>query len=281
MRGLIRSLFRCSAILLAFGLSACSKSGGLLSPELANELLNSPDPFVATGSAFPPDNVTYIYADSSGRISASTNQISVTVPDPALPLTQLDPNAVFSDIMDSGNCVLLPLTSTATDSTGATIYTSIAATSCIDQSSIELDFDTSELSDNAGNEGSTGVGITFIVDNAPITTSEATGNTSAGGSGSTESSPGVYKTASDNSVVITFAKDMSGGNLTPSLSGATCTATIASASLIGGSTVVWTLGGTLTPGMTCDLDISAMTDGAGNPVDPSDPNLTSMTLAFQ
>lgn len=272
--------------------SACSKSGGgLYSPELAGQLLDSPDNYVLTGSAFASTSTTtdYIFADKTGAIAASTNQISETDPDPALPLTQLDANAVFSDEVDSGTCNLGSITSTATNGNGNTIVTSITATGCADQSTIELDFDTSELGDNAGNEGTVAVGETFTVDTAPVSTVAATGNTNADGTGTTNTfsggNAGIYNTVTtplDNSVVMTFSKDMTGGDLTPVISN--CSVTIASASLIAGTTVVWTLGGldTVTVGTTvCDFDISAMTDGAGNPVDPSDPNLTSMTLGFQ
>lgn len=271
LSAILASLF----LLAAF--SGCSKSGGgLYSPQIAYELLDSPGAFVESGSAFPSSNTNYIFADKNGDITAASNRITVTNTDPATPLAQLDPNAVFADEIDSGGCTLGGISTTATDSTDSTLYTSIVASNCEDQSVIELDYNTYELGDAAGNSGDTTVSQNFTVDNAPVSTGAPLACTDADGENCTTSSD--YNTSTDNSVVMTFSKSLSGGNLTPTVSG--CGVTITSATLVnGGKTIVWTLDNLPSGSATCTFDISGITDFAGNADDPTDTNIDA-TLSF-
>ena len=108
------------------------------------------------------------------------------------------------------------------------------------------------------------------MDVAPVVVTAVTGNSASNGMGTTESSAGVYKLSTDNSIVVTFSKNLSGGVLNATLSG--CNATLGPASLVSGSngtTVVWVLGNlaSVIPGNTCILSVSGIGDVNGNPDD--------------
>ncbi len=281
-------------VLLLGILSACSRSGGLETPVIAYTALDNPSGYDLTGSGVSVVGGTnYLLADSSGNVNYSSNTIAVLFQDPASPIQISGSGNVFFDETTQNTCqALAPLVASQTDSSGETIETSIGATACGDQAAIELTLDTSQLLDAAGNVGDRYFPIDFTVDNAPTVSVVAVGyNGSTIGTG-TPDTPGFFEIASDTSLVVKFSKNMAGGTYSASLTagingtGGACTfAALNSQGTLDVTldptedSVYWTLSGTPTAG-TCYLNVSNVTDFAGNPDDPSDANI-SMAVTFR
>ena len=266
------------------GCSGCLSSGsGLETPEIATSQLSSPGSFTFSGSGTAATaSTTYLLADSTGAIQQDSNLLTSTVPDPALPIQLATPGYAYYDQMASGNCNLISLYTQVTGDNGNTLATQIAATGCTDQATIAISLDTSQLVDAAGNSGNTLATVMATVDDAPAVTTKVTGNSTADGTGNTESTSGYYSLSGDNSIVVTFSKSLTGGTLNASLTG--CYATISTTNLVAnssGTTVVWTLGnlGSVSANQSCTLNVSGITDAIGNPDDPNDTN-QSMTFTF-
>ncbi len=261
--------------LAALAATGCPTSGGgLNTPEIATQELSNPSSFSLAGAG--TDGNSVLYADSRGAISASGNVLSVLFTDPALPIA-ISPDTAFYDVMDSGSCTLNPLSGTVADAAGDTVATAVSATGCSDQATLEVDLDTSQLQDSAGDNGVDVVAVTFTVDLAPAVTVAVTGNTATDGSGTTESTTGTFKIGTDNSIVVTFSKNIAGGSLGATISG--CSATLGASAIVSGSsgtTAYWAISGA-TASQTCTFSVAGVTDSAGNPDDPNDPKL-SMTF---
>jgi hypothetical protein len=249
--------------------------------------LSSPTLSISGTGANVVGSTSYIFANASGQIDTSGNTITAAFSDPELPL-QLDAySGIYTDQMYSGSCSLDSLVASVTGSSGSDVSTSLSATACTDQSVITIYLDTTQIYDNSGVDGGALVSAPLTVDLAPEVASAATGNTSAGGTGTTEGSAGVYSLANDNSIVVQFTKSMTSGSLTATLSGCAATLNSSGAGSVvstsaNGTLVAWTLGNltAVSSGDSCVLNVSGVEDAAGNPDDPSDPQL-SMTFTFQ
>lgn len=266
------------ASLACLALSAC---GGTESASDAIADLSSPNIGLTGTGANQTGSTFTLYATSAGTVDTTGNTLTAVFADAYVPLSCT--GTAFSAGMSSGSCSSLTVNpSTVSGVNFSNVITSVSATSCTDQAVINLYLDTNQVFDSAGLKGTAVLFLGLTVDVAPKVTSAAAGNTAANGSGTLEGTPDYFSIASDNSVVVTFSKSLQNGSLSASLSG--CSATLGTPNLVTGSsnkTVAWPLTGFsgFTAGQTCILNVSKVSDAAGNPDDPTDPNLSS-TITF-
>jgi hypothetical protein len=275
-REILFSLFTIAAI---FTLNGCSDN----SAEDAVNALSSPNTFAVTGTGTSNlAGTNYVFATSAGTIDTSTNTIVASFQDGYLPLS-LYSSSALSDSLYSGSCSsLATLVANVAGGAGNLVEAQLSATGCSDQAVININLDTTQVYDNQGFNGDNLDVAQVTVDLAPLVTAAATGNTAADGSGTTEGSAGYFSISGDNSIVVTFSKNLTGGNLSATLSG--CAATLGTPTIAAGSngkTAVWPLTGFsgFSAGATCILNVATVEDLAGNADDPTDTNL-SMTINF-
>lgn len=271
---LANSILKVSFLLSLLGvLSSCGPS---------QNPLDEPS-FQVTGSGtYSTSNTPYVFANSSGAVTSSSNTISANFPDNATPYFLSSYNSVFADQLNTGSCSSLG--SLVASTSGSTVSTNFSATGCTDQATVNISLDTTQVWDQFGYSGDVLASFLLTVDLAPKVTSPATGNTAADGSGTTEASSGYFALGGgvDSSIVVTFSKSLTGGTLTGSLTG--CAATLGTPNLVTGSngtTVAWPLGnlGGVSAAQSCTLHVSTIADALGNPEDPTDSNLT-MSFTF-
>jgi hypothetical protein len=258
--------------LLAF--TACSQQE---SAATAVGQLSTPSSYVITGTGTSTVNsTTYLFATSAGTIDLSNNTVIANFSDPFLPLGVYSGYA-YSASMLSGSCgSIAPMLTTAS---GSQVSAQVSATGCTDQSIMVIRLDTTQVYDDDGLTGTDTVPMNATIDVAPIVSAAATGNSAVDGTGTTEGSAAYFTIASDNSLVVTFSKSLTGGTLTATLTG--CSAILGTPSLVPssfGRTVAWGLSGFsgFSPGNTCTLNVSTVADAAGNPDDPSDTNVSTI-----
>lgn len=245
--------------------------------------LSSPTSFTISGTGTGQSGGNqYVFATSAGTIDASGNFVAASFADPYLPLGVYSSGA-YTDQIAAGSCSSIPnLAASVSGGSGNLISTELSATGCTDQAQINILLDTSQIFDNAGFSGTDVISLSVIVDLAPIVSVVATGNTLANGTGTTYGTAGQFSIASDNSIVVTFSKSLTGGTFNATLTG--CAATLGTGALVSGSStqVVWPVTGFggFSSGATCTLNVSGVTDAPGNPDDPSDPNI-AMTVTFE
>jgi hypothetical protein len=265
-----------SSLILTTTVIACDNN-----VQKASEELSAPSFGISgTGSNIVASNF-YVLATADGTVDSTTNTIIADFADPDTPLKVYAD--AYWDQMNSGSCSSLAnLTAAVGGGGGNLVVTQLSATGCTDQAVIGVLLDTTEVWDDAGVDGNLIVSFSVIVDLAPMVTSPATGNTAVDGSGATNGSTGVFSIAGDNSIVVAFSKDLTGGNLNATLTG--CAATLGTPNIVAGSsglTVAWPVSGFsgFSSGTTCTMNISGLTDSVNNPEDASDPNL-SMIVTF-
>jgi len=266
-------------LLLLASLSACSTNNKDELDSEAQSELNSPALSVSGTDTLYSGSTQYVFANSVGTMTTSANEIAATFSDPFLPLTMSGTSA-FSGAVTSGSCTTLGPFVTSLQGTPADVaVTQMSTSGCSDQAVVTMSLNTANFSDTAGMVGSSTVTTRVTVDVAPEVSQVATGNSSVDGTGTTESSTLYFTLASDASLITTFSKVVT--TLTGTLSG--CTATLGTGVYVGSThtTVAWPVNDltNLNTSSTCLLDVSNVKDGAGNPIDPSDPN-RSMTITF-
>jgi hypothetical protein len=243
--------------------------------------LSNPSTFTFTGTGTSLYNGTnYVFGTAAGTVNTSVNtiQASFATSDPPLFLYS---TSAYSDSMYSGSCLSLP-NLIATIVGANVVSTNLSATGCSDQAVININLDTSQVVDNSGLDGYGVVTEPVTVDLAPLVAVAPTGNTLADGTGTTEGSAGTFSMANDNSIVVTFTKNLTGGTFIATLTN--CAATLGAGAVVtgtNGKTVAWSVTNfsAFTSGTTCTFGVAGVKDVVGNPDDPSD-TLLSTTITF-
>jgi len=261
-------------VLAALALTSC---GGRDATN-TEEQLSSPTVTITGSGVSTVGARTYVFADVNGTVATTTNTVKSFFDDKNLPLI-LSGISLYSTEMVTGNCTALnPMAGALDGGSDNSVLSSFSATACSDQAVINILVNTTVIADQQNFHGVTLLVLPITVDVAPEVSTVAAGNSAADGTG-TVNSAGTFTVATDNSLVVTFSKDMTAGTWSAAFD-AGCTNTLGTPALVAGSngrTIAWPISGATT--QTCTLNVSGVTDTALNPDDPSDANINT-TITF-